>query len=374
MVRVRVRFSRNSRNPSGIDPDADSDSDPEETGEKVPGWFQPTEPNLRVHALEGKCVDIHTFSAWLCGIPHSLSELQGPRWHPSLVARIVLNASGRMGRHESTAPYERARSLQLRDQEMARLAHELNAPVSLIVGSLENLDHCLSSLRTYIAATAGRHETGPERESVHRIQGIEKELSTACELLAICREGVGRISHLAGTFGVSTQDTRSEAPPAKLDLASVVRRAVLFATASRGNGTAIELDLESTPALQGDFESLSAAFINLIVNALDAVADRPSPLVRLSLRYDAERQCIEFRVCDNGSGVDPESKERIFESFYTTKDYGSGLGLAIVREVLEGHGGSIDVVSCHGPGAEFIVRLPRQRKANEPDSSTGLLG
>lgn len=259
-------------------------------------------------------------------------------------------------------------------ERMARLAHELNAPVSLIAGSLENLDHSLASIRRYLAATSRHRDADPDLERVYVQEDIENELAAANDLLAICQEGVGRISYLADSFGVSVRTKGGGSSRKALDLASVVRRAVTFATAARGVRATIELDLGETPALEGDFEVLSAAFINLIVNALDAVADRRSPLVRLSLRYDPTNDVVELRVSDNGSGIDEQSRGRIFESFYTTKGSGSGLGLSIVRDALERHGGSIRVASNEGPGAEFIVCLPVRGKENDPERSAGILG
>jgi signal transduction histidine kinase len=257
---------------------------------------------------------------------------------------------------------------------MARLAHELNAPVSLIAGSLENLEHSLASIRRYIAATSGHRGTDPDLERVYRQMGVEDDLAAVSELLAICREGVGRIEYLSDTFGVSARHRCAGSPREMIDVASLLRRAVTFASATRSSSAAIELDLEQAPALQGDGEALSAAFINLVVNALDAVADRQSPLVRISLRFQPVRKIVEVRVRDNGPGIDAESQSRIFESFYTTKSHGAGLGLAIAREALEGHGGWIEVESNEGAGAELIVRLPVQGVGDDSERSAGALG
>jgi signal transduction histidine kinase len=69
---------------------------------------------------------------------------------------------------------------------------------------------------------------------------------------------------------------------------------------------------------------------------------------------------VWLRVRDNGPGIDAETRQRLFEPFFTSKQGGTGLGLAITRKLVELHGGDIEVVSQPGAGAEFLVTFPVQ--------------
>ena len=96
---------------------------------------------------------------------------------------------------------------------------------------------------------------------------------------------------------------------------------------------------------------------NLIQNALDACrsADEPRVWVKVA---PADAEQVAIRVLDNGPGVAPEMRDRLFEPYATTKPEGTGLGLAIVHRIVVEHGGEIECRDRDGGGAEFLVVLP----------------
>jgi two-component system sensor histidine kinase FlrB len=96
------------------------------------------------------------------------------------------------------------------------------------------------------------------------------------------------------------------------------------------------------------------AVINLLENALQACD--AGGRVEFSAASDGAQ--IRLRVCDDGRGVDPKVRGRLFEPFFTTRAAGTGLGLAIARGVVRAHGGSIELAPDVRPGTEFIVHLP----------------
>jgi two-component system sensor histidine kinase PilS (NtrC family) len=114
------------------------------------------------------------------------------------------------------------------------------------------------------------------------------------------------------------------------------------------------------PSLCGDRGQLHQAFLNLAINALEAMPEGGALAVRLAYTPAAPGRSgaatVEFT--DTGGGVKPEHLKRVFEPFFTTKRKGSGLGLAVVRQVIERHGGSVAVASEHGSGACVRVTLP----------------
>jgi len=122
--------------------------------------------------------------------------------------------------------------------------------------------------------------------------------------------------------------------------------------------------------VKGDDQQLHQAFLNLVLNALDAMdaqkggtltitAKRAAMYVRKkSLDPETETQCVNIEVSDTGPGIYPDQLPHLFTPFFTTKDDGCGLGLSVVHGIITEHGGEIDIVSQPGNGATFIVSLP----------------
>jgi signal transduction histidine kinase len=101
---------------------------------------------------------------------------------------------------------------------------------------------------------------------------------------------------------------------------------------------------------------LRQALINLVINAVQAHADRPG---RISLSASTVEGVTVLEVADDGPGFDPESLARVFEPLVTTRSSGIGLGLALVKSVVERHGGAVEALNRPGGGALVRLRLPR---------------
>jgi signal transduction histidine kinase len=115
------------------------------------------------------------------------------------------------------------------------------------------------------------------------------------------------------------------------------------------------------PEVRIDPELLRQAFMNLSVNAIQAMQPGGGGSLRVSARRDGQDLLVEFR--DDGPGMDEGTRAKVFEPFYTTKATGTGLGLAIVRQAVEAQGGSVSVESRPGEGAAFSVRIPGGKEA-----------
>jgi len=115
---------------------------------------------------------------------------------------------------------------------------------------------------------------------------------------------------------------------------------------------------EKLPLTIIDPSQIERVFINMIVNAADAMAGNGK--LDLSTRFDPQANCIEVEIKDNGHGIPKENLEKIFDPFFTTKDtgHGVGLGLAISFGIIKEHKGTISVESEVGKGTTFTVRLP----------------
>lgn len=120
-----------------------------------------------------------------------------------------------------------------------------------------------------------------------------------------------------------------------------------------------------------DESLLRGAVTNLIDNAWQAMGSRDAESglpagATVTVRTARQGDGVRLEVIDNGPGVPPEVKPRIFEALFSTKSFGVGFGLAIVRRIAEQHGGAVDIVSELGEGARAVLYLPKRQPAGEP--------
>ena len=212
-------------------------------------------------------------------------------------------------------------------QLAAGLVHELNTPLSVINSA---------------AQLILREETLPQfvKEMVERISSETQRLSQLSrDLLAFSRQDDGDVGevNLAQTVKDVMTFLRYEAQ----------KRSILVVE---------DLDFR-LPAVAADGNHLKQIFINLIMNALQAMETGGTLLVRASM---LDGDTVEVEIADTGAGIPAEAAEKIFEPFFTTKKpgEGTGLGLFITRKIVELYGGTIKVRSLPGQGTTFFVRLP----------------
>jgi two-component system nitrogen regulation sensor histidine kinase NtrY len=120
------------------------------------------------------------------------------------------------------------------------------------------------------------------------------------------------------------------------------------------------------PAVRLDVEQVRRVVINLVDNAVEAMGGsgataRPSgepPTIVVATRHDPANGVVRLTVADNGPGIPPADRDKLFMPYYSTKRRGSGLGLAIVRRIIAEHGGNIDVEDHVPAGTIFTIELP----------------
>jgi signal transduction histidine kinase len=110
--------------------------------------------------------------------------------------------------------------------------------------------------------------------------------------------------------------------------------------------------------IEGDPVLLEQVFVNLVMNAMDAVGDTPQSERRITITSMVSRTEAQVSVCDTGPGLPAELAGKLFTPFATTKQHGLGIGLAITRTIVEAHGGSIEARNHSTRGAIFTVTLP----------------
>lgn len=129
---------------------------------------------------------------------------------------------------------------------------------------------------------------------------------------------------------------------------------VLTRTQAVKRGVRVELSPGELPQVPGDGEQLKQAFLNLMLNAMQAMPGG-GKLTISTIPLEGE---VQVRFADTGQGIPPESLEKIFNPFFTTRQEGTGLGLAITHRIIQGHGGRIEVSSRAGEGTTFTLVLP----------------
>jgi len=222
------------------------------------------------------------------------------------------------------------------------IAHDFN---NLLTGVLGNAAMALHELEQGAAA---RHSIEQVEIAAHRAADLTRQM--------LAYSGKGR------------------AVAELVDLAELVRELARLLEASLGSDVALSLGLpDGLPPVEADATQLRQVVMNLIVNAGEAMAERPGDVaVELALvdidddvltRLEegtevAPGRYLALRVADTGTGMDAATRARIFEPFFTTKFAGRGLGLAATLGIVRGHGGGLEVDTIEGQGTTFTVYLP----------------
>ncbi len=193
----------------------------------------------------------------------------------------------------------------------------------------------------------------------------------ARELNSIALEQVGFVEEVVEDLMTYSRD--SELNPRWLDLAQVIDSA-LAGAARRFDEHDVRLRTDMAqglPAVRGDRTRLRRVFSNLIANALDATGslrDRV-PEIRITVGlYGTDAREVRVEIRDNADGVASADLERIFEPFFTTREQGTGLGLAISKQIVEQHGGRLEIAGAEPHGTCATVFLPINHAAVRPDA------
>ncbi|WP_438023883.1 hybrid sensor histidine kinase/response regulator [Sorangium sp. So ce233] len=222
------------------------------------------------------------------------------------------------------------------------------------------------SAMSELAASIAHELNQPLAAILSNAQAAQRLLSHAPPDIAEARAALGDIVADGRRAGLVIQRMRamlrkSELSVAAQELNELVREVVrLMASAALLAGTTVRLELApGLPPVRGDGIQLQQVLVNLLSNALDAVARR-APDARLVVVRTllADEGPVELSVADSGDGVPPADLERIFAPFFTTKAHGLGVGLAISRSIVEAHGGRLWAESSPGGGATFRCALP----------------
>ncbi len=268
--------------------------------------------------------------------------------------------------HEMRAAHEALKRTQqqlLHSEKMASLgqlvagvAHELNNPISFVLGNVHALSKYSERLRTYLAAMHA-HEPEAVLDEMRRKLRIEHLLADLPSLIEGTLEGAQRTADIVhGLKRFSAMDSEERKP---VNLVEVIERAIHWVQKGRSAPVEVQWQAGETCTVMGSAGQLQQVMMNLLQNGFDAVGQREAPRIVVSLeRADGT---VRVALRDNGPGIPPEHLLRIFDPFFTTKPVGkgTGLGLSISYGIVEQHGGRLSARNVEGGGAEFVLELPQ---------------
>jgi signal transduction histidine kinase len=258
---------------------------------------------------------------------------------------------------EQTAELVLTQRMDSLETVAAGLAHEMNNPLNYAKNALARVRLDAEE----VLSLAAEARTRPlEAAEVTKLDLLTKRVTG---FLGVAESGLKRIGgtvELMGRYG-RAGFRRQLAPHDAWEATRTVVGVVLPAT---GRDVQIELDLRGDGSLECVPEELNQVLSNLVQNAIEAAPEHGG---RVWIRGLDDGEALELRVEDNGPGIAPEVRARLFAPFLTTKGpgRGMGLGLTIARRVVQSLQGSLRLVSEPGRGAEFVVRLPRRQESRE---------
>lgn len=245
----------------------------------------------------------------------------------------------------------------------AGVVHEIKNPLTYVISNValaqetvEDLRSCEQSLKATLTESA---PDGPWKHELHRLEALSEEIFVAMDST---ESGADRIHRIIDDMQVFSQRRSADLHP--VSIPQTLELALRMTRGDLQQGARIEVDVDEVPAVYADETRLSQVFVNLIVNAIQAMQDESiqEPVLYIEVEQGHHDEVV-IRFRDNGPGMSETVKARIFQPFFTTKPpgVGTGLGLSLSQAFIEQFGGEIDVESSPGQGTTFEIRLPGYR-------------
>jgi signal transduction histidine kinase len=256
-------------------------------------------------------------------------------------------------------------------QLAAGVAHEINNPTGFVSSNLKtladyqkDLSRVIVEYRTMVSTLADQPSAiGVPKilsEQAQAITAIESEIDIGFilkdipDLIEESREGTERIKKIV-------MDLKDFAHPGmdkacEVDINHGIESTLNVVWNELKYNATVTKDLSDLPKIKGYPQQLNQVFMNILVNAGQAIPDKGE----IRIRTRASNGHVEIRIQDTGTGISPENLKKIFDPFFTTKEIGkgTGLGLHVVHSIVEKHRGTVEVASEVGRGTTFTISLP----------------
>ncbi|MEW5727347.1 MAG: ATP-binding protein [Pseudomonadota bacterium] len=282
--------------------------------------------------------------------------------HRGLPAGLVLTGRPVGELRRAYEALKRAQAQLVQQEKMASLgrlvagvAHELNNPISFVVGNVHALAKYRQRLAAYLDAIHGGAGDA-ERERLRASLRIDALMADLPALVEGTVEGAGRVADIVKAL--KSLSFPNSGPAEDFDLGAVAAKAVQWAAKGRKSRARLAVDLPSGLTVRGHAGQIHQVVVNVVENALDATEGSAAPEVEVVARAAGTRVVIE--VADTGPGIAADHLLKVFDPFFTTKPVGqgTGLGLWISYGIVRDHGGSLEAANRAEGGALFRISLP----------------
>ena len=281
---------------------------------------------------------------------HAIAGTSGELVGVLLVSRNLAHLS----RMQSTLAY--SRKLVALGRLTAGIAHEVKNPLNAMMIHLELLRTKIRATQVAaqpepVAAAGGMLGLGPGRAAA-----LPAPVQGALEHVSIIESEIRRLDEVVQGFLKFTRPEDLRLQPVKVHALMDEILPIIETEASKHN-VKVTVDVPpSVPAVNGDSAMLRQAFLNLAINACQAMPNGGSLRLKAG---PSSRARVEVLVQDTGVGIAPEHLSKIFNLYFTTKEKGTGIGLSMVYRIIQMHDGEVEVQSTPGRGTTFRVLLPR---------------
>jgi signal transduction histidine kinase len=255
----------------------------------------------------------------------------------------------------------------------AGVAHEINNPLAYVANNLAVLKRDVGALLNILALYEQARGSPAElaRAITGQIDRIAAEIDLAyvkanmAKLLESTRHGIKRVADIVQNLRGFARIDRASFKQADIHEALLTALEMVHERMDR-RAIAVEQRLEDVPSVSGSPALLSQVFLNLLVNAMQAIDATERPDGRIAITTEARNGEVIIEVADNGCGIADDVLPQIFDPFFTTKAVGdgTGLGLSITHAMVTDHGGRMEVCSASGQGSRFRVILPLARSGS----------
>jgi two-component system nitrogen regulation sensor histidine kinase NtrY len=231
---------------------------------------------------------------------------------------------------EDLSEIERAHRMAAWREVAKRIAHEVKNPLTPIQLSAQRL----------------------KKRYGHKVAQHDGKVFEECTNMIISQ--VEELKLLVNEFSRFARMPTSNPKPD--NISEIIRDSVSLYKESQKDVKIVFNDSNEVPVFKIDREQMKRLMINLLDNAIDAIEGQGEVVVDLS--YNMEQEMVKIEVADNGKGIPPDHKMRLFEPYFSTKKHGTGLGLTIVNTIINEHNGVIRVQDNKPRGTRFIIQLP----------------
>lgn len=238
--------------------------------------------------------------------------------------------SGLVAVFDDLSEIEKAQREAAWRQVARRIAHEVKNPLTPIQLSAQRI----------------------KKRIGHKLEADDAKMLNECTGMIIKEAEV--LKRLVNEFSSYARMPASN--PTLDDLNKILKESVALYHETKNNVSVIYNESADVSVFRFDGEQIKRVMINLLDNAITAVGSKGEVIVDLS--YDIELDLAKIEIADNGEGIPPKDKKRIFEPYFSTKSHGTGLGLAIVNQIIKDHNGFIEVYDNKPKGTCFTIELP----------------